>query len=109
MGVPVTLTQANFKQVVEDSKVPVLVDFWAERCAPCRLVAPVLDELAREFDGKASFAKVDVDKNSALASRYGVMSLPTLILFKNGKPSQQVVGSRPKSELKSILDDHTKK
>jgi thioredoxin 1 len=109
MGSTVTLTPANFKQVVEGSRIPVLVDFWAERCPPCRKVAPILDELAREYAGKASFAMVNVDQNSSLATQYGVMSLPTLILFKNGKPLQQVVGLRPKEELCSLLDDYAGK
>jgi thioredoxin 1 len=109
MGAPVAVTQANFKQVVEDSKIPVLVDFWAEWCGPCRMVGPVIEELAKEYEGKVSFAKVNVDENAPLASRYGIMSIPTLIVFKNGKPAQQVVGFRPKAEFKSILDSHTGK
>jgi thioredoxin 1 len=106
MGAPVPVTQANFKQVVEDSKIPVLVDFWAEWCGPCRMVAPVIDELSKEYEGKVAFAKVNVDENAPLSSRYGIMSIPTLIVFKNGKPAQQVVGFRPKAEFKSILDGH---
>lgn len=105
---PITVNQANFKQVVLEAKLPVLVDFWAEWCGPCRAVAPVVEELSREYSGKIDFAKINVDENATLASQYGIMSIPTLIVFKKGKPAEQVIGFRPKAELKKLLDNHLK-
>ena len=104
MGEPVAIDDNNFEQVVLNSKIPVLLDFWAAWCAPCRMVAPVVDELAQEYDGKVSFGKVDVDQNPKIASKYGIMSIPTLILFKDGKPITNMVGFKPKAQLKQSLD-----
>jgi len=104
MSKPFAVDDSNFDQVVLQAKTPVLVDFWAAWCAPCRMVAPVVDELAEEYDGKVSFAKVDVDQNPKTASGYGIMSIPTLIIFKDGKPFTNIVGFRPKAELKQSLD-----
>jgi thioredoxin 1 len=104
MSEPVVIEDASFDKVVLQAKMPVLVDFWAPWCGPCRMVAPVVDELAEEYDGKVSFGKVNVDDNPKIASQYGVMSIPTLILFKNGKPVSNIVGFRPKDELKKNLD-----
>jgi len=94
----------SFKDVVIEAKMPVLVDFWAPWCAPCRSIAPVVDELAGEYAGRVSFAKVNVDENPKLATDYGVRSIPTLLIFKDGKPLTQIVGLRPKAELKKQLD-----
>ncbi len=105
MSEPVAIDDSNFEQVVLNSKIPVLLDFWAAWCAPCRMVAPVVDELAKEYDGKVSFGKVDVDQNPKIASKYGIMSIPTLILFKDGKPMTNMVGFRPKAQLKQSLDE----
>ena len=101
---PVTIDDSNFEQVVVNSKIPVLLDFWAAWCAPCRMVAPVVDELAQEYDGRINFGKVDVDQNPKIASKYGIMSIPTLILFKDGKPITNMVGFKPKAQLKQSLD-----
>ena len=104
MSKPITIDDSNFDQVVLQAKMPTLVDFWAAWCGPCRMVAPVVEELAEEYDGRISFAKVDVDQNPKIASRYGIMSIPTLIIFKYGKPVSNIVGFRPKAELKQNLD-----
>lgn len=99
-----TLTESNFDQEVLKSSTPVLVDFWAEWCGPCKMIAPLLDELASEYDGKVRIGKVNIDEFGALASQYGVRAIPTLLLFKNGQVAEQVVGMRSKRELKSSLD-----
>jgi thioredoxin 1 len=104
MSKPVEIEQAKFEATVLKAKIPVLVDFWAPWCGPCRMVAPIVDELAGEYDGKVDFFKVNVDDNPKVASKYGVMSIPTLILFKDGQPVSNIVGYRPKAELKKNLD-----
>jgi thioredoxin 1 len=104
MTKPIEVNESNFDATVLKSKIPVLVDFWATWCRPCMMVAPLVDELATEYAGKITFAKLDVDKNQKIASQFGVMSIPNLIVFKNGKPAYQVVGFKPKAELKKTLD-----
>ncbi len=99
----ITLTDQNFQEEVKAASTPVLVDFWAEWCAPCRMIAPVLDELAEEYDGKVKIGKVNVDDNRSTAAQYGVMSIPTLILFKNGEMVEQMVGAQPKENLAKVL------
>ncbi len=94
----------NFETVVLKSESPVMVDFWAKWCAPCLATAPVLEELADEYAGKIEFAKVDVDANGPLAAKYGITSIPTLLIFEGGQPVQQVTGFKPKQELKKVLD-----
>jgi thioredoxin 1 len=105
MSKPVEIKDANFVEVVLRAKVPVLVDFWAPWCGPCLMVAPVVEELAEEYDGRVSFARMNVDESPRVASQYGIMSIPTLILFKDGKPVSNIIGFRPKKELKKSLDN----
>ncbi len=105
MSKPVEISSEKFSEMVLKAKLPVLVDFWAPWCGPCRMVAPVVDELSGEYDGKVSFVKVNVDDNPETARQYGVMSIPTLIIFKNGQPVSNIVGFRPKPELKKSLDE----
>jgi len=104
MSKPVPVEDSTFEQIVLKSDKPVLVDFWAEWCKPCLMVAPILDELAEEYTGKINFVKLDVDNNSQTATSYGIMSIPTLLIFKNGEPVSHLVGAYPKSELKKTLD-----
>jgi len=104
MGKPVEIEEAKFDETVLKSKTPVLVDFWAPWCGPCRMVAPIVDELAGEYAGKVGFFKVNVDNNPNVAGKYGVMSIPTLILFKDGKPVTNIIGYKPKEQLKKSLD-----
>ena len=94
----------RFEQEVLEADTPVLVDFWAEWCAPCKMVAPVLDDLAEEYDGKIKFTKVDVDTSPETAMKYGIRSIPTLLVFKGGSPVDQVVGAVPKAAIKKRLD-----
>ena len=104
MGKPVSIDDSNFEQMVLHAEKPVLVDFWAAWCAPCRMVAPIVDELAEEYGGKISFVKIDIDQNPKTAASYGIMSIPSLLIFKNGEPVSHIVGFRPKEELKRSLD-----
>ena len=104
MSQPVEVNDSNFGQMVLQAKTPVLVDFWAAWCAPCRMVAPVVEELAKEYEGRVSFVKLDVDQNPRTASQYGIMSIPTLLIYKNGAPVSNIVGFRPKADLKRSLD-----
>ena len=100
----VTLTQENFAQQVLQSTTPVLVDFWAEWCGPCKMIAPILDELAEEYSGKVTIGKVNIDEHQGLAAEYGVRAIPTLLVFKQGQVAEQVVGARGKRDLKASLD-----
>ena len=100
----VTLTQENFAQQVLQSPVPVLVDFWAEWCGPCKMIAPLLDELADEYDGKVKIGKVNIDEQQTLAAEYGIRAIPTLLLFSKGQVAEQIVGARSKRDFKTSLD-----
>ncbi len=104
MSKSVSVDDSSFDQIVLKAEKPVLVDLWATWCRPCLMVAPILEELAEEYSGKVSFVKVDVDQNPKTAAKYGIMSIPTLLIFKNGEPVSQIVGLRPKGELKRSLD-----
>jgi thioredoxin 1 len=102
----VTITDASFADDVLTSEKPVLVDFWATWCGPCKMVAPVLDEIAGENSEKLTVAKLDIDANPEVARDYQVMSVPTMILFSGGKPVKQIVGAKPKAALLADLADH---
>ena len=100
----ITLTKDNFEQEVLKSTTPVLVDFWAEWCGPCKMIAPILDELADEYSGRISIGKVNIDEFQSLASEYGVRAIPTLLLFHNGQVAEQIVGLRSKRDLKASFE-----
>ena len=104
MAKPQDVSDNEWNAEVLSSDTPVLVDFWAPWCGPCKMVAPVVDELAEEYDGKVKFVKLNTDDNIETASKYGIRSIPTLMVFKGGEAVEQVVGFRPKSELKKSLD-----
>ncbi len=100
------LTNDTFKAAVSASGTPVLVDFWAPWCGPCKAIAPILEELATELDGKLTIAKVNVDEADAISADYGIRAIPTMLLFKNGQVVEQIVGMMPKAALKAKLTAH---
>lgn len=102
----VHLDDSNFKSEVVDSSSPVLVDFWASWCGPCKMVAPVIEEISKEYKDKVKVAKLNVEEAQSTATNFGIMSIPTLMLFKNGKVVKQIVGAVSKSELKSAIDNN---
>jgi len=104
MAKPRDVSDTTFDQEVLKATKPVLVDFWAPWCGPCRMVAPVVEELAQEYDGKVEFVKLNTDDNPNTAVKYGIRSIPTLLVFKGGEPVGQIIGFRPKSDLKQRLD-----
>ena len=103
---PVKVTDQSFQSAVLDSKTPVMVDFWAEWCGPCRQIAPALEELANEYEGKLTVAKVNIDENPQVPTKYGVRGIPTLMLFKNGNIEATKVGALSKSQLTAFIDSH---
>lgn len=104
MGKPFEVTDIEFEAKVLKSSKPVLVDFWAEWCGPCKMIAPIVEALAQEYEGKMEFAKLDVDSNTQTAVKFGVRSIPTLLIFKGGKPVEQVVGAVPRAVLRKHID-----
>ena len=104
----ITLNEGNFQQEVLNSSVPVLVDFWATWCGPCRAIAPAIDALAEDYVQRAKVGKIDVDANPGLANQFQVQSIPTLMVFKDGRVVEQVLGARPKPALAAMIDKHLK-
>jgi thioredoxin len=106
MGKYVEVTDANFDEEVLKSDIPVLVDYWAVWCAPCRLIAPLVEEIAEEKEGVVKVAKMDVDSNPGVATKFGIRSIPTLMIFKNGEVVDQLIGAVPKSMIEEKLQKH---
>ena len=104
MANAITITDDSFQSEVVESAIPVLVDFWAVWCGPCRMVAPIVDELAVEYEGRVKVCKVDVDSEQKIASDFGIRSIPTLLIFKNGELAHQIVGAVPKKQLVEKLE-----
>ena len=100
------INDADFETAVVQSDIPVLVDFWALWCGPCKMIAPILDEIAPEFEGKAKIVKINVDDNQLVAGQFGVRSIPTLLLFKNGQLVETQVGALPKNQLAAFINQH---
>ncbi len=106
MAKPIEITDDTFEKVVLSAELPTIVDFWAVWCGPCKMIAPVLEDIADEYEGQLQIAKLDVDHNNQSAMQYGVMSIPTLILFKDGQPVERIVGFMPKEKLLKKLTPH---
>jgi thioredoxin 1 len=104
MAKPGDVSDSQFESEVLKAEVPVLVDFWAPWCGPCRMVEPIVEELAEEYGDKVKFLKMNTDDNGNTATQYGIRAIPTLIVFKDGEPAGQVIGLRPKSDLKKVID-----
>ncbi|MBI4299701.1 MAG: thioredoxin [Chloroflexi bacterium] len=105
MGKPSPVDDKTFDEVVVKATRPVLVDFWAPWCGPCRMVAPIVDELAEEYSGRVDFVKLNTDENPNISAKYGIHSIPTLLVFKGGQPVGQIIGFRPKRDLQKKLEE----
>jgi thioredoxin 1 len=101
----ITFTDANFDQDVLQSKTPVVVDFWASWCMPCRIVSPIIEELAREYEGKVKVGKLNVDENQQTSGKYGIMSIPSILIFKNGQPIKTIIGAQGKEKYKKEIEE----
>lgn len=101
----IVITDSNFEEQVLQSSLPVIVDFWAPWCAPCRVVGPIIEELAKEYVGKVRVGKMNVDENTDTSGQFGIMSIPTVLFFKNGKPVQSIVGAQSKENYKRAIDE----
>lgn len=103
---PLHLTDATFTTEVLQSNIPVVIDFWATWCGPCRMIAPIIEEMAKDYDGKAKICKLDVDNNPDTATQYGIRSIPTVLIFKSGKVVDSVIGAVPKQQIIDRLEAH---
>ncbi|MFC2093164.1 thioredoxin [Bacteroidota bacterium] len=103
---PIEITDSNFDAEVSQSDLPVLIDFWAVWCGPCKMVAPIVEELAKDYDGRAKIGKLDVDNNQQTAMKFGIRSIPTLLIFKNGQVVDTIIGAVPKGHIAEKLDAH---
>jgi thioredoxin 1 len=106
MAESIAVTDDDFEEEVLNSSLPVLTDFWADWCGPCRQIAPILEEIATEYDGRLKVAKLEVDRNPEMATRYGIRGIPTMIIFKGGQPIESLTGFVPKEDLISVLELH---
>ena len=104
MAKPIEVTEDTFQSSVIENTLPVIVDFWATWCPPCKILHPILDEIAEDYDGKVAVCKVDVDQNQSLAQKYGVRSIPTVFMFKGGEIKDQVIGALPKEQITAKID-----
>jgi len=101
----ITFTDSNFDQEVLQSKIPVVVDFWAAWCTPCRIVSPIIEELSKEYEGKVKVGKLNVDENQQIAGKFGIMSIPSILIFKNGNPIKTIIGAQAKEKYKKEIEE----